>query len=81
MVLETVSLVVTAVFAFIVVLRVGYLTVPRLRGAAKVGMWVVFGYFVLNVLGNLASASLAETLVFTPVAVLLALLALRLAIE
>ena len=80
-VLEVVALVVTLLFAVVVALKADYLRVPALKGLAKVGIWVVLGYFVLNVVGNLASASSVETLIFTPITVLLAVLALRLAIE
>lgn len=80
-VLEVVALAVTLLFALIVAMKGDYITVPGLRGVAKVGMWVVFGYFVLNVVGNLASVSSVEMLIFTPVTILLAILALRLALE
>ena len=40
----------------------------------------MFGYFVLNVFGNVALTSKVERAVFTPVSLVLALLALRLAL-
>jgi hypothetical protein len=77
--LEVTALVVTLLFALVVAARAGYLG-PQLQGRpAAVAMWIVFGYFVLNTAGNLASPSSLESAVFTPVSVILALLALRLA--
>ena len=81
MVLETVGLVVTVLFAAVVGAKVGFIGGTRFRGAARIGMWVMSGYFVLNVVGNLASTSGLERMIFTPVSVVVALLALRLAVE
>ena len=79
--LEVFALALTALFGFIVAVRAGLLPLPRLQRAAAVGMWIVFAYFCLNVLGNLASNSTLERIIFVPVTVILALLAFRLAIE
>ena len=77
--LEAASLVVTLFFAVVVAAKAGHLG-PRVpRRAVSITMWVVFGYLTLNVAGNLASASSLERAVFTPVSVVLALLALRVA--
>lgn len=43
--------------------------------------WILFGYFVLGILANLASRSRAERLTMTPVCVALALLTLVLALS
>jgi len=79
--LEVAALVVTLLFAGVVGAKVGFIGGARLRRAARIGMWVIFGYFVLNVVGNLASTSGLERMIFTPVGVVVALLALRLAVE
>jgi uncharacterized protein YacL len=79
--LETISLVVTLLFALIVVAHVGYLRSPGLRAAARYGIWLVFAYFTFNIIGNAASLSSLESLIFTPVSFVLAILALRLALE
>ncbi len=80
-VLETTSLVVTIIFALIIAARVGYVRVSRFGKVVHVGMWFVFAYFTLNIIGNLASSSSVETLIFTPVSLVLAFLASRVAIE
>jgi hypothetical protein len=77
--LEAVGLVVTVLFAAVVAAKAGFVGGDRVRRPARIGMWVMFAYFVLNVVGNLAFASGLERAIFTPVSVIVALLALRLA--
>lgn len=77
--LEAVAVVVTLLFAAVVAARVGFIGGPRVRRPARIAMWVVFSYFVLNVFGNVALASGLERAIFTPVSVVVALLALRVA--
>jgi hypothetical protein len=79
--LESVGLVVTILFAGVVASKAGYFRGTRFKTAVKVAMWIVFGYFVLNVFGNLMSTSLIERSIFTPVSIIVALLSLRLALE
>lgn len=80
-VLETTALLVTLLFALIIAARVGYVRVPRLRKVVLIGAWVVFAYFTLNIIGNLASSALLEKLVFTPISIVLSALALIVAVE
>ena len=80
-VLEVVALIVTLLFAAIVAARVGYVGASRLAPAVRIGMWVVFVYFLLSILGNLASTSALERAIFTPTSAVLAVLALRVASE
>jgi hypothetical protein len=47
----------------------------------NVGIWAMFGYLILNTLGNFASGISAETLVFGPLTIVMGLSALRLALE
>ena len=79
--LEIVALLVTAFFILIVAAKLGYLQAGRLSGAINVGLWLIFAYLLLNTLGNLASGISFEKLLFAPITILLALCALRLAIE
>jgi hypothetical protein len=79
--LETVALLVTAVFILIVAAKTGYLQAGKLSGAVNVGIWLIFAYLLLNTLGNLASGISLEKLLFAPITIILALCALRLAIE
>jgi hypothetical protein len=79
--LETAALIVTMVFALIIAAKVGYVKMPSLRKVVAIGAWIVFAYFTLNTIGNLASSASVEKLVFTPISIVLAALAWRVAIE
>lgn len=80
LVFEGIAIVTTLVFIAVTALKAGLIRVP---GVGKVivsaGMWIMFGYLALNTVGNLASGVTLEKLLFTPVTVVLALLAYRLA--
>lgn len=79
--LETIALLVTALFILIVAAKTGYLQAGKLSGVVTIGVWLIFAYLLLNTLGNLASGISFEKLLFAPITILLALCALRLAIE
>jgi hypothetical protein len=79
--LETVALVVTLLFMFIVAVKTGYIKMDGFRGAINLSVWLIFVLMVLNTLGNFASAVSFENLVFAPITIILALCAFRLAIE
>ncbi len=79
--LETLALLIVALFAWIVARRVGIIGTGHLGRGIRMGAWVVFAYMTLNILGNLASGASLERLLFAPFTVVLALLALRVAIE
>lgn len=79
--LEVTALLITGMFGLVAGARSGYLRVAWLQRAARVGSWILFAYFALNVLGNLASSSGLEKAIFVPVSVILAVAALRLALE
>ena len=79
--LETVALLVTALFILIVAAKTGYLQPGKWSGVVNVGLWLIFAYLLLNTLGNLASGISTEKLIFAPITIFLALCAFRLAIE
>ena len=78
--LEWVALVVTVLFWGIVAVRAGIAKALGLRRVSRLGTWVMFAYFVLNIVGNLASESSLEKAVFTPLSVVLAACAFVLAV-
>jgi hypothetical protein len=80
-VLIVVALLVTLFFIFLVAAKLGYVQVPRLMPAINIGIWLIFVYLLLNTLGNVASGVTAENIVFAPLTVVLAICALRLALE
>lgn len=75
-----VSVLVYAVLALVVLARAGAVDVLP-DGFSRVATWVVFGFFVLNTALNAISRSRAERLVMTPVAAVLAVLALLVALS
>lgn len=77
--MAVITIAVLILIMFIIALRTGRFF-PKWAGVARVGMWCVVGLFALSVLGNLAAKDLRETLLFTPVAVILFFLALRIAL-
>ena len=79
--LEIVALLVTLLFIAIIAARTGYIQAGKLSGAVNIGVWLIFAYLLLNTLGNLASGISFESLIAAPVTIILALCALRLAIE
>lgn len=79
--LEIIALLVTALMAVIIAAKIGYIQAGRFKAAVNIGIWLVFGYLLLNMLGNLASGVSAENFIFAPITLILALCALRLAIQ
>ncbi|MDR7078120.1 hypothetical protein J2Y03_003170 [Neobacillus niacini] len=80
-ILESISIVVQTLFIFIIAIKAGYLFIGKFKRTVTVGIWVFFGVMVLNTIGNLASSSGLETIVMTPLTIVLSLLLYRLAIE
>ena len=79
--LETLALLLTLLFILIIAAKTGYVQAGRLSSAVNIGVWLIFAYLLLNTLGNLASGVSFEKLIFAPITILLALCALRLALE
>ena len=79
--LEIIALLTTLLFALVVAAKVDYIHTVKHRKAITIGVWFIFGYMLLNLVGNLASGVSFENLVFAPLTLLMAVLALRLAIE
>ncbi|HXQ32610.1 MAG TPA: hypothetical protein VN843_01185 [Anaerolineales bacterium] len=79
--LEIISLLLTLAFATIIAAKIGYIKTGNFEKIVSIGVWVIFAYFILNTIGNLASGVSAENWFFAPITLVLAFLALRLAIE
>jgi len=79
--LEMISLVVTLIFIILTAAKGDFIKAGNFKKFIHVGVWIMFIYFVLNIFGNLASSVTAEKLIFTPITIILAVLAFRLAIE
>lgn len=73
-----VSMAVLALAASIVLIRMGRMG-RSMHALGKWGMWAICALFALNTIGNLFALDLRETLIFTPVTLVSAVLAARLA--
>lgn len=73
-----VSIAFLVLFALLVLVRLGYIG-RNMSGLGKWGMWSICALFVLNTVGNLFALDLRETLIFTPITFICALLAARVA--
>lgn len=71
----------TALFVLIISMKIGYFMPRKFNKVVNSGVWFVFIYFLLNTIGNLASGVTAEKLIFTPLTILMTLLAFGVAIE
>ena len=79
--LEIVALSVTLFFGFVIAAKTGYVNAGKFAGVVNVLVWIIFAFLLLNTLGNLASGISAESFIFAPITLILALCTLRLAIE
>ncbi|WP_342429593.1 hypothetical protein [Neobacillus sp. FSL H8-0543] len=78
---ESISIIVQLLFISIIAVKAGYVFKGRFKRTVNFCLWVLFGLMLLNTLGNLASSSGLETIVMTPLTLVLAFLVFRLAIE
>lgn len=74
------AILIYALMAVIALARAHVITVPVPDLAVTIAMWVVAAYLVLSILPNLASKSVSEKRLMTPVSVVLAVLGLVIAI-
>lgn len=79
--LEFFSLIFSLLFALIVTAKIHPPEVATAKRLIRVLMWLVFAYLLVNIAGNLTSPSTWERIIFTPLTLVAAFLALRLAIE
>jgi hypothetical protein len=68
---ETVSLVLNLVFLLVVSIRMNWIRLRIPGMALTIVLWLMAGLFLLNTLGNLASLNRLETLIFTPITLVL----------
>lgn len=77
---SAVSIAIYALFAAIVLQRAGIAPLLPDPAIASVGIWVIVGYLALGVVMNAISRSKPERMVMTPLALVLFLLALAVAL-
>jgi len=81
LVMEGVSIGINLLFLGIVLLRFYQRFNSSIVNKLRFVFWIFFVLFSLNTLGNLFAETLTETLVFTPLTIMLAVLSLRLALK
>jgi len=81
MTLEIIAIAVTLFFGYVIAAKTGYVNAGKFTGVINILVWIIFLFLLLNTLGNLASGVSAENFIFAPITLILALCALRLAIE
>ena len=78
--LELVALGMICLFTVFIAVRTGLIGISRFPIMFEAGSWLVFGYLLFNTFLNFASGVSAEKLIFTPVSIVLAVLAFRVAV-
>jgi len=78
---EVIALFLTLVFILIISMKIGYIKAGKFRKIINIGVWFIFVYFLLNIIGNLASGVSMEKLIFAPITIIITLLAFILAVE
>ena len=79
--LEIFSLVTSLIFLAVICAKLKQSRNMKFRKVINIAVWIIFGYFLLNIVGNLASGVTIEKLIFTPITIILSILLFRLAIE
>ena len=80
LVFEIISLLIQSICLFLTLIKAKYLKLSKLETVAHVGMWILFGIFLLNTVGNVFAKTYFEKM-FAFVTAILAILTLRLAID
>ncbi|MEQ9099673.1 MAG: hypothetical protein RIF36_21645 [Imperialibacter sp.] len=78
---ETVSIVVNLFILTVILIKGGYLKLKLPAIVLKVLLWAFAVLFALNTVGNLASTSVLELIIFTPLTAVSAVFCARLAVE
>ncbi|MEQ9375550.1 MAG: hypothetical protein RIG68_10240 [Imperialibacter sp.] len=78
---ETVSIVVNLFILTVILIKGGYLKLKLPAIVLKVLLWAFAVLFALNTVGNLASTSVLELIIFTPLTAAAAVFCARLAVE
>jgi hypothetical protein len=77
---EIISLIITALSLFIILIKSEKVKLSGLMRAAEIGVWILFLLFLLNTIGNIFAKTTFERYFVIPTGIL-AILCLRLALE
>jgi hypothetical protein len=78
---EIFSILMNAVFLFVVLIQAGTLTVDLPKRVISYALWLMAGLFLLNTVGNVISKNKLEQRLFTPVTMALTIFSVILALS
>ena len=78
---EVFSLLINGIMVTVVLMSAGYIRIKINTSLLRFMLWAMAVPFFLNTIGNILSNNRLETIIFTPLTLLLALLCMRLAVE
>ena len=78
---EGLSVFITIIFIVVISLKIGLIKSVRFTKVVNITTWIIFIYFLLNIAGNLTSEIILEKIIFTPITIVMTILAFRQAIE
>lgn len=81
LVFESIGVLITLLIIFVVAIKGNYIKLNIPKILITVLLWFFAAFFALNTLGNLQSINALETLIFTPITIILSLLFIRIAID
>ncbi|MFI5139363.1 MAG: hypothetical protein ACHQIM_16190 [Sphingobacteriales bacterium] len=76
---ETISVIVNILLLSVAAIKAGILKIGVNSMVIQVILWIMFGLFLMNTIGNLFSNNHFEKLVFTPITLILSIFSLRVA--
>lgn len=78
---ESVSILLNLIIVFIVAVKGGYIKRITPGKLTNILLWLIVVLFAFNTIGNIASVSKIEAIIFTPVTLLYTILCARIAVE
>lgn len=77
--MEAVSIAINFVMLFVILIYSGSVKLNINRKIIISAIWIMFGIFLLNTLGNLMAKNVLETYIFTPLTLILSIFCFRMA--
>ena len=77
--METISIAINTLMLFIILIYCGAVKFDINRNVIIGAVWIMFGLFLLNTLGNLMAKNWLETYIFTPLTLILSIFCFRIA--
>jgi hypothetical protein len=75
------SIIIICLFMAIIAIKMKFIKSNILDRLGTIGAWIIFIYLILNTVGNIASASSVESIIFTPITIIMSIFALVLALS